>query len=373
MSVRLFYDLFDELNNGNRAALAILVKKTGSAPRDVGAKMLITEDGRILGTLGGGCVEAEVFETGRQAIAKDSFLLKKFSLSHDLAAAEGLVCGGTIWVAVIPLGQRHRQFIENLLEATKQPGEIRFCLSLRPPGSQLGPESSLYTMFLKSPEESISHAVSDKHRETDSHLPGPTGQLSTISDETLNTATPSLCATKTTWLYHEALSPTPDLIIFGCGHISLHLARMAANLGFRITVVDDRPYFADPKRFPEADRVVVSEFETAWGNLSPGSSTYVIIVTRGHKHDDTVLRQTLLKDHEYIGMIGSRHKVKQIVKKLLDDGIREEKLLRLYSPIGLDIGAETPAEIAVSIMAEIIALRSRGFDPKRTYTHMRKV
>jgi len=159
-------------------------------------------------------------------------------------------------------------------------------------------------------------------------------------------------------VYVEPVMKEPVLYIFGGGHVSLQIVPLAARVGFRVVVIDDRPEFVDPKKFPDAAEVHEYPFEGVLDRLQVDGSSYLVIVTRGHMHDRTVLTQSLRCDAKYIGMIGSRRKKAILYKKLLEEGFTQDELDRVYSPIGLDIGGETPEEIAVSIVAELIKVRA---------------
>lgn len=161
-------------------------------------------------------------------------------------------------------------------------------------------------------------------------------------------------------LFLDSLTPAPSLVIVGAGHIAQPLCSMGSALGFRVTVVDDRPSFASRERFPEAAELRVGYFRDELARLPLHRSTYVVIVTRGHAHDEEALRAVIDSEAAYIGMIGSRRKVRTILDRLAESGISNQRLGSVYSPIGLDIGAESPAEIAVSILAEMVAVRRKG-------------
>jgi xanthine dehydrogenase accessory factor len=159
-------------------------------------------------------------------------------------------------------------------------------------------------------------------------------------------------------LFVEPILADPVLYIFGGGHVSAQIIPLASRVGFKVEVIDDRPEFADPAKFPNAARVHQHPFEGVLGRIPVDESSYLVIVTRGHIHDKTVLEQCLRTKAKYIGMIGSRRKKAMIYEKLLEEGFTRSDLDRVHAPIGLDIGAETPEEIAVSIVAELIRVRA---------------
>jgi len=251
-------DIFEEIvrvrREGRRAALATIVHTNGSIPSYESSRMLVYEDGHIAGTVGGGCVEAEVWAAAKEVLRTEAPRKMTFSLNHDAAYDNGLICGGTLEI-----------FVEPIL-------------------------------------------------------------------------------------------PQPRLYVFGGGHVSVALARAAHTVGFAIGVVDDREAFANRERFPMAQEIYTS-FEEAFAKIQPGPSTYLAIVTRGHKDDLRVLAWAVTTDARYIGMIGSKRKVLSVYKALEAQGVPAEKLQKVHAPVGLEIGALTPEEIAVSITAELIAVR----------------
>jgi len=158
----------------------------------------------------------------------------------------------------------------------------------------------------------------------------------------------------------EIIEPPVTLLIVGCGHIGLSLATIAAHAGFSVAVLDDRTMYANAERFPMADRIMCGDFTQLLGDFPIGPTTYIVLVSRGHKQDETALRAVVTREARYVGMIGSRRRVATVLRHLAEEGYPIEALERVYTPIGYDIGAETPEEIAVSIMAEIIAVRRGG-------------
>jgi xanthine dehydrogenase accessory factor len=158
----------------------------------------------------------------------------------------------------------------------------------------------------------------------------------------------------TVGLLIEPAVPSPEVLILGCGHIAVPLAAIAKMMGFRVTVVDDRPSFANKNRFPDADKVICNDFKQALNTINIGPKTFVVIITRGHRHDQECLRQIIRKPAAYIGMIGSRRRIGMVFEQMLGDGFQKSEIERVYAPIGLNIGAQTPEEIALSIMAQIV-------------------
>jgi len=252
-------DIYQEIvrvkAEGEEAALVTIVSATGSTPREEGAKMLVRTDGSILGTIGGGSLEAQVIEEAVKVIKQGKPKRLHMSLTAKEAEEAGMVCGGELEVFIEPI-----------------------------------------------------------------------------------------------------LTP-PTLYLFGGGHISLPLAKMGKLLGFNIAVIDDRAEFASADRFPEADVLLAKDFTKSFPKLKIDKSSYIVIVTRGHQHDELVLEWAVGTPAKYIGMIGSKTKVEAIFSHLLAKGISKEQLDRVHAPVGLKINAQTPEEIAVSILAEVIKVR----------------
>jgi xanthine dehydrogenase accessory factor len=252
-------DIFDEIIRlrrlGQKCALATIVQVRGSIPSFESAKLLVREDGSMLGTIGGGCVEAEVWNAAREVIESERPRHLNFSLGQDAAYDNGLICGGQLNVFV------------------------------------------------------------------------------------------------------EPVVPQPTAIIFGAGHISKSLSKVASLAGFRTVVVDDREQFANRDRFPEADEIHSGEYESIFPGLSVNETSYVVIVTRGHRDDMRVLKWAVGTTARYIAMIGSKRKVIGVIKELEKEGIPASEFERIFAPMGFEIGAVTPEEIAVSVVAEMIAVR----------------
>ena len=252
-------DIFDEIvrlrNLGQKCAVATIVQVNGSIPSYESAKMVVREDGSMLGTIGGGCVEAEVWNAAREVIATERPKQMKFSLGQDAAYDNGLICGGQLEVFV------------------------------------------------------------------------------------------------------EPVVPNPKAFIFGAGHISKSLSKVANLAGFASIIVDNRETYANSERFPEAEQVLAEEYADVFPKLDIRDTSYVIIVTRGHRDDMLVLQWAVNTQARYIAMIGSRRKVISVIKELEREGLPHGAFERIHAPMGFEIGAITPEEIAVSVVAEMIAVR----------------
>lgn len=254
-------DVYEEIarvkQEGDIAALATIIWAKGSTPRAEGSKMLVRSDGSVLGSVGGGCLEAEVWQAAMKVIEEESPRVLNFDLTGRKDTPEGLICGGTMEVFIEPIAAQ------------------------------------------------------------------------------------------------------PTVYLFGAGHIGFALSRLAKMTGFRVVVIDERPAYASAERFPEADEFHVGDPATAVPRLKIGKASYLVIACRGHLEDQRVLAEAIKTPAVYIGMIGSRNKVKTVISNLEAEGIPQKALGGVHAPMGLPIATETPEEIAVSIMAELIDVRRR--------------
>ena len=252
-------DVYEELVRlrrlGQKCAIATIVQVRGSIPSYESAKLLVREDGSMIGTIGGGCVEAEVWNAAREVMETEKPRHLSFSLGQDAAYDNGLICGGQLDV-----------FVEPVL-------------------------------------------------------------------------------------------PQPGAFVFGAGHISKSISKIASLAGFSTTIVDNREAFSNRDRFPEAAGIYAEEYEDVFPKLAVNETSFIVIVTRGHRDDMRVLRWAITTTARYIAMIGSKRKVINVIRELQKEGIREEHFERIFAPMGLEIGAISPEEIAVSVVAEMIAVR----------------
>jgi xanthine dehydrogenase accessory factor len=252
-------DLYDEIVRlrqlGQKCAIATIVQVNGSIPSFESAKILVREDGSFMGTVGGGCVEAEVWNAAREVIETEKPRHLSFSLGQDAAYDEGLICGGQLNIFV------------------------------------------------------------------------------------------------------EPIIPQPRAFIFGGGHVSKGISKIATLAGFSTSIIDNREAFANQERFPEAEATYAEEYEDVFAKLPVNASSYIIIVTRGHRDDMRVLRWAVTTQARYIAMIGSKRKTISVIHELEKEGLPREAFEKVFAPMGLEIGAELPEEIAISVVAEMIAVR----------------
>ena len=341
----IFKCMADLLTGGENLVLATIVSRSGSAPRAVGSRMAVRQDGAIIGTIGGGILEARVQELAKEVFHQRQAVLKKYVLTAQDASQMGMVCGGVVQVLVqfleasrpanlelyrdivASLGARWRAWLfTEVPTAFDVPGRAAQFLRKGDGTAAVGPGEALAVQAL------INQASA--------------GQPVVIDYQGKRYLVESLC--------HEG-----TVYIFGAGHVSQQVAPLASLVGFSVVVLDDRQEFANRERFPQADEVVLlGNFDEALAGMGINADSYLVIVTRGHAHDQTVLRQALATPAGYIGMIGSRRKRDAVYENLGKEGFTQRDFDRVFSPIGLAIGAETPEEIAVSIVAELIQVRA---------------
>ncbi|MEW5910173.1 MAG: XdhC/CoxI family protein, partial [Thermodesulfobacteriota bacterium] len=304
------------------------------------------EDGSLRGTIGGGRMEFLLIEKAKEMIPKKESAILKLSLTGSDVLKSEMLCGGRVEIFLEPLSSEHpgvREIFSKIVETVKSGKRCRF-LSEVAEGIRAN--------------EGGFRAVIDENGSI-------TGTLSGLDIERLTpflkTDSPQLLKIKGLErnIFVETIRPADTVYIFGGGHISKFLSPLAVLIGFRVVVIDDRPEFADPERFPEADEVVVSSFSESFRSLQILPSSYVVIVTRGHIHDREVLRMALEKKPGYIGMIGSTRKRDKIYSSLKKEGFSKEMLDAVHCPVGLMINALTPEEIAVSIVAQLIEVKNR--------------
>lgn len=348
----LIEKLVGAYDSGEGSAIATIIKSWGSTPRKAGAKMLITDSGSVAGTVGGGSGEALVMREALLAITRRKPANIRINMTNDVAADEGMVCGGEMEVFIDIINQGDsaaREIYGQLLESIKtgRSGVLFTIISDREMAQALVGKK----MFISNEKTASEHLPDDIK-----------GLIKSIYSKEKGCTGPETvkCTAGRLELLAEPVSFPAELLILGGGHIAVPLARMADILGYRYKIVDDRPEFADRERFPGAGEVICQNFEKALKDIDIGPNTSVVIVTRGHTHDRLCLKWALQKQALYIGMIGSRRKVKGVLDGLRDEGAVEESLKSVYSPVGLDIGAETPEEIALSIISEIVAVRRGG-------------
>lgn len=351
--------LFEE---GQNFCVATIVSLHGSSPRHVGAKFLVKEDGASVGTIGGGLFEAEVIAAAVEALRAKSSILLHFAFTGEDADSERMLCGGSAHVFVefnSKLDSHRRSIYEHLIRLSME-GLSGFLLTQIP--HQAGrmdsdPKGSLFC---------------DENGLLLGELANQAGVLSELKSKKFSGAPELLKFDQLeSHAFVEHFYPQGTVFIFGAGHVGMSVAHLASFAGFRVILIDDRKEFANLDKVPEADHVfVVNSFDTCMSELGVGIDSYLVIVTRGHSHDKVVLRQALDTPARYVGMIGSRRKIKLIYEGLLEEGVTDTQLKRIHAPIGLPIGGETPEEIAVSIVAELIKVKQSASNNLKRSTCM---
>ncbi|MHB8069599.1 MAG: XdhC family aldehyde oxidoreductase maturation factor [Desulfobaccales bacterium] len=340
----IFPSIADLLARGESLTLATIVSRLGSAPRDVGSRLVIRQDGSLVGTIGGGILEARVRELAQKVRGQGQAILKKYNLTAADAGQMGMVCGGVVQVLAQFLDASLAGNLELYREiAAAFEARQQACLITALPSSLDTPESVVQSlvkgegMIVGGLDQQTVQALMARSRAGRPQLLSYQGKQHLV----------------------ESLGHAGTVYIFGAGHVSLQLEPLARLVGFRTVVLDDRQEFANRERFPHADEVMVLDsFHHGLEGLEINADSYLVLVTRGHAHDQTVLRQALSTQAGYIGMIGSRRKRETIYAALGKEGFSQADFDRVFSPIGLNIAAETPEEIAVSIVAELIQVRA---------------
>jgi xanthine dehydrogenase accessory factor len=330
------------LKTGENIALITVISTTGSTPGKVGYKMLVwSKDGKTLGTIGGGLVEAEIIVSAKNMLPTPDNNVVKISLGKTEDDERG-ICGGSIEFLIETFDIKGLPLFEQLAGAIEN-ADKGVLLSIISPGQP--PEKSL----LQNAEQ-----VS-----TVTHINLSPEMTESVQKLIAKEESAKISTGDGTQLFIEAVAELPMVFIFGAGHLAYCIAQYAKSLNFRITVCDDRPEFANKERFPDAD-IIVETFATVFDKIKINKNSYIVIVTKGHKHDEIVLEKAVRTVSKYIGMIGSKRKVLTIFSHLQERGISEETLSKVHSPIGISIGAVTPEEIALSIVCELVKIRRFG-------------
>ena len=330
---------------GERFALCTILRLAGSGPRRAGAKMLVRGCGESVGTVGGGGLEVKATQWAHEALQGGRPLCRAFALDLQQASDEGMTCGGEVEVLIEPFDgttPAARDFFARVVALLARGERGRLATAITRDGEDLVTEN-----FLIVGGEPVAALPESGRALPEDLLRAPT------------LPTPSLLERESVRYFIDPLAPPITVYVFGGGHIGMHLVPLCRLVGFRTVVVDDRADFISRDRFPHADDLrAVSSFDRAVHGIPLGTAAYVVIVTRGHGGDQAILRQALRQRPGYIGMIGSNRKRGLIFNQLIAEGFTQGDLTRVTCPVGLSIGAETPEEIAVSIVAQLVATRA---------------
>jgi len=344
----IFIEIDRHLKENQRIVLATIIRQSGSAPRQTGTRCLIRENGALIGTIGGGLLEFEVVKTAKEVFRVAKSALLKFRLTGTDIARTDMLCGGTADVYLEPVFPEHK-------EASGLFTKVAETITGRKTGVLLTRISD------GTPAADSSGRLFINSDGTLTGQPGEWKSLPGMPRRYLETKQPRIFEDNFTLpaIFAEPIQPDDILYIFGAGHISTFLAPLAKSAGFAVIVIDDREEFANEQRFPNSDKIIAVPFSEVFARIRITPSTYIVQVTRGHTFDLAMLREALETNAGYIGMIGSRTKRNIIYKTLVKEGVSQKRLDQVYSPIGLPIGAQTPEQIAISIVAELIQVRSQ--------------
>lgn len=341
---KLMQHLATALGNGEDLVLATIVSQSGSTPRQGGAKMIVFRDGRIEGTIGGGLIEAEAIQDAQKCFDSSLSLRRVFDLSNEDSAVTDMMCGGTLEILLefIAANDTNRRVFQRLLLAMQSSRRVTLVCPLTD-GTYDGQR------FV------VDHRGEPSRADTSESL------LSAIRHVRFTSSAATLIEHQGREYLLSFFAPAGTVYLVGAGHVSVCTAEAAARVGFRVVVMDDRIEFANNKRFPHADKIqVLPSFTNCFQEYEIDADAYLVIVTRGHLSDLEVLDQALRTGAGYIGMIGSHKKRKVLYAQLMDKGAKEVELQRVHCPIGTAIEADTPEEIAVSIVSELIYHRAIG-------------
>ena len=341
----------DDLKDGQPCVLATVVRTKGSTPQKAGAMLLVRQDGTGVGTLGGGCVEGDIWFAAKEILRLNGGAeFKDYYLNEDIAARDGLVCGGTMYFYLEPLRDQ-KDFItvgNQILEAYDggQPVSLATVVNAIDGGPALGSK-----LLLRS-DGTVSGSFGNA--EFDAQVIEVSRKVADIgSNESFNLS-------DGTEVFVDGFTTPPTLVMVGGGHVGKATADLAYSLGYRVYLVDDRPEFCNEERFPYAEERVIETYDKWTDHLDLNVNSFVVVATRGHRFDDMALESALKTRARYIGVLGSRRKTIMIYRRLLQQGVPLERIKEVYAPIGLNIGAVQPEELAVSIMSEIIMVRRGG-------------
>jgi xanthine dehydrogenase accessory factor len=326
--------------------LATVVNTKGSTPQKPGATLLVRSDGSTVGTLGGGCVEGDIWFAAKEALREHTGpLFKHYYLNEDIAARDGLVCGGSMYFYIEPYEQSSEvsRLADEIDAAYDGDGTLAVATVVNAKTLELGARIVVHDGG--STEGTLGSAEADAQalEAAESVMPmGKAVHLKTAAGDEIFVA---------------GFTSPATVVLVGGGHVNLQVATIAQMLGFRVLVTDDRPEFANRERFPMAEDTNVAPYEKGLDAFDITRNTAIVVGSRGHHFDDLALESAVRTPATYVGLLGSKRKAIVIYESLLKRGVPAERLKQVHSPVGLDLGGRTPEEIAVSIMAEIVAFR----------------
>mgnify|MGYP001257128406 FL=1 len=348
----VFHEAVNRLEKGESVVVATVIRTKGSTPQKPGAKLLVRQDGTGAGTLGGGCVEGDIWFAAKQLMQQGGEAeYREYELNEELAAEDGLVCGGTMYFLIDPVYTPgdYLPYAREIDFAYKGEGAVALATVIKSGNdgkSRIG--DKLFIRENGKTEGTLGNLETDK------------GAIEKAKILMIHGRNEYVMTASGAEYFIEAYTTPPQLVICGGGHVSRALASLAKPLEFRLFITDDREEFANEDRFPEADIIVSEKPEDALPNLPINPNTFIVVATRGHRYDNSALLAAAKTPARYVGLMGSKRKTILIYEDLMRSDLSLDRIREIRSPIGLDIKARTPEEIAISIMSEVLMFRLGG-------------
>jgi xanthine dehydrogenase accessory factor len=348
-------DIYSKVNelllSRQKIVLARTIRRAGSTPRGVGSMCIITEDEKLIGTVGGGLLEYQVQQQAKKLFKQEKSFIYRFHLTAEDLATAGMICGGDVDLYLEPLFPENSETLSIFKTIKEHIDNSKSGILVTKIEDGIHALDKGVRMFITKDGKTkgVVEGINAKEIAFDEDSPY---ELLCFDEKKID-------------LFAEKIALDPEVILFGAGHVSLFVSKLAKMVGFKIVIVDDRPEFANQERFPEADNIIINDFKQAFEQLNVTENSYILIITRGHIHDKIVLQHALNTKASYIGMIGSIKKRNIIYRTLMEEGFSKEELEKVFSPVGIDINAETPEEIAVSIVGELIKKKRPGKNKKQ--------
>jgi len=340
----IYQELAGLLERKEPLAFAVLVETKGSTPQKCGAKAIFLPDGRVIGTLGGGCLEAETRQKALRALETGESFTFKAVLDDDFGWDDGLICGGSVQTFVQPNLSSSKVWQALLDQLASRERRV---LATVTTGEHTGKRALFSAQQLIVSDDLPADLLSELSTKCVELLQEPEPEPLTITHQPLAIA-----------VYYEPILPKPVLVICGGGHVGCAVGKLAAWSGFDVVAIDDRASFANKERFPDASKIIVDDPAKVMKDFPFDADTYICIVTRGHRHDAVILKEVIHSKAGYIGMIGSKRKVRTVMEGFINEGAATaEDFRRVRTPMGLSIHSLTVEEIAVSVVSELIAVR----------------
>ena len=347
----VFEEAVNLLGKGDPVVVATVVRTKGSTPQKPGSKLLVRKDGSGVGTLGGGCVEGDIWFAAKELLKRGGDTeYREYELNEDLAVEDGLVCGGTMFFQIDPVysPEQYLSYAKEIDEAYRGGASVALASVIRAGGGSAPAGAKLLIRESGETEGTLGNAALDADASDRALGLMPHGRNEYVQHES------------DAEYFIEAYTTPPQLVVCGGGHVSKAIAPLAKTVGFRVFITDDREEFANADRFPEADILMPLKPEEALPKLPINANTFIVVATRGHRYDNVALEAAARTPAKYVGLMGSRRKTILIYEDLLRSGVPLDRVSEIRSPVGLDVRARTPEEIAVSIMAEVLMFRLGG-------------